>query len=153
GSPTKTEMVDDAKSRTQVAQLATGISVGLVLLFLTGPLQYLPNAVLATVVFVIGIKLIEFAGMREVWRLRRDECWIAAATAATVVGLGVEEGIGVAIVLSIILHVSRHYRPRDVVVSWDPSGHVHTVPAVPEARTEQGLVLYRFSVGIFFANA
>ena len=46
GSPTKTEMVDEAKSHTQVAQLTTAVVVAVVLLFLTKPLQYLPNAVL-----------------------------------------------------------------------------------------------------------
>ena len=61
GSPTKTEMVDEAKSHTQVAQLTTAVVVAIVLLFLTKPLQYLPNAVLAAVVFLIGLKLVEVA--------------------------------------------------------------------------------------------
>jgi sulfate permease, SulP family len=39
GSPTKTEMVDEAKSHTQVAQLTTAVVVAVVLLFLTKPLQ------------------------------------------------------------------------------------------------------------------
>ena len=50
-------MVDEAKSHTQVAQLTTAAVVAIVLLFLTKPLQYLPNAVLSAVVFLIGIKL------------------------------------------------------------------------------------------------
>ena len=61
-------MVDEAKSHTQVAQLTTAAVVAIVLLFLTKPLQYLPNAVLSAVVFLIGIKLIEIADMREIWR-------------------------------------------------------------------------------------
>src|SRR3954454_23773383 len=75
GSPTKTEMVDEAKSHTQVAQLTTAVVVGIVLLFLTKPLQYLPNAVLSAVVFLIGLKLVDIANMREILRLRRDEFW------------------------------------------------------------------------------
>src|SRR4029453_3772559 len=58
GSPTKTEMVDEAKSHTQVAQLTTGAVVAIVLLFLTKPLQYPQNGVLSSVVFLIGVKLI-----------------------------------------------------------------------------------------------
>ena len=54
GSPTKTEMVDSAGGRTQVAQLTAAAVVVVVLLFLTGPLAYMPNAVLASVVFLIG---------------------------------------------------------------------------------------------------
>src|SRR5215204_5781466 len=101
GSPTKTEMVDEANSRSQVAQLTTAAVVAVVLLFLTKPLQYLPNAVLSAVVFLIGLKLVDIANMREIWRLRKDEFWVAAITAAVVVGVGVEQGIVLAIVLSI----------------------------------------------------
>ena len=78
-------MVDEAKSHTQVAQLTTAAVVAIVLLFLTKPLQYLPNAVLSAVVFLIGLKLVDVANMREIWRLRRDEFWVAATTAAVVV--------------------------------------------------------------------
>src|SRR4030095_12234161 len=55
GSPTQTEMLDEANSHTQVAQLTTAVVVAIVLLFLTKPLQYMPNAVLSSVVFLIGL--------------------------------------------------------------------------------------------------
>ena len=153
GSPTKTAMVDGARSRTQVAQLTTAACVALVLLFLTEPLQYLPNAVLSAVVFLIGLKLVEIGNLREIWRLRKDEFWVAAATAAVVVGVGVEQGIVLALVLSLILHVKRHYVPADRVVSWDGDGRLRLSPPTPGTRSEPGLVVYRFAVGIFYANA
>ncbi len=153
GSPTKTEMVDEAKSRTQVAQLTAAVMVLIVLLFLTKPLQYLPNAVLSSVVFLIGIKLVDIKGMRAIWALRRDEFWVAALTATFVVCVGVEQGIVLAIVLSLLLHVRRHYAPRDAVVSWDDQGGIQRNEPVPGTVTEPGLVIYRFAVGIFYANA
>ena len=153
GSPTKTEMVDEAKSRTQLAQLTMAAVVAVVLLFLTKPLQYLPDAVLAAVVFLIGVKLIDVAGMKTIWRLRRDEFWIAGATTAVVVCVGVEQGIILAIVLSVVLHVRRHYLPADTVVSLDDEGRPRQVPAEPGAVSEPGLVIYRFGVGLFYANA
>src|SRR4051794_8886071 len=153
GSPTKTEMVDEAKSHTQVAQLTTAVVVAVVLLFLTKPLQYLPNAVLAAVVFLIGLKLVDIANMREIWGLRRDEFWVAAATAGVVVAVGVEQGIIVAIVLSLILHVRRHYIPRDGVVFWDAHGQFALKAPTPGTTSEPGLVVYRFGVGLFYANA
>jgi high affinity sulfate transporter 1 len=153
GSPTKTEMVDEAKSRTQVAQLTTAAVIALVLLFLTKPLQYLPNAVLSAVVFLIGLKLIDVADMRGIWRLRRDEFWVAAATAVVVVVVGVEQGIVLAIVLSLLLHVRRHYLPVDRVVGFDAKGRYTLEKPTPGAETEPGLVVYRFGVGLFYANA
>jgi sulfate permease, SulP family len=153
GSPTKTEMVDEAKSHTQVAQLTTAAVTAIVLIFLTKPLQYLPNCVLSSVVFLIGVKLIDIKGMREIFRLRRDEFYVALLTAITVIVVGVEEGIILAIVLSLILHVRRHYETVDTVVVLDTEGHLKASPPAPETRTEPGLVVYRFGAGIFYANA
>ena len=153
GSPTKTEMVDEAKSHTQVAQLTTAVVVAVVLLFLTKPLQYLPNAVLSSVVFLIGVKLIAVRGMRAIYGLRPDEFWVALVTAIVVVVLGVEQGILLAIVLSLIVHVKRHFTPHDAVVRFDEQGHVRLAEPTPGTVTEPGLVIYRFPVGIFYANA
>jgi high affinity sulfate transporter 1 len=153
GSPTKSKMAEEAKATSQIAMLAMAVTVAAVLLWLTKPLQYMPNAVLAAVVFVIGVKLIDLAGMREIYRLRRNEFWIAALTAAVVVGVGVKEGILLAIVLSVLLHVKRHYEPNDAVVSRDERGHVTLAPPEPGTVSEPGLVVYRFNVGLFYANA
>ena len=153
GSPTKTEMVDEAKSHTQVAQLTTAVVVAVVLLFLTRPLEYLPNAVLSSVVFLIGVKLIAIKGMRTIYGLTRDEFWVALLTAVVVIAVGVEQGIILAILLSLILHVQRHFTPHDAVVDWDDQGRFRLASPTPGAVTEPGLVIYRFGVGIFYANA
>jgi sulfate permease, SulP family len=153
GSPTKTKMAEEAKATSQVAMLAMAGMVAIVLLFLTKPLQYMPNAVLAAVVFVIGVKLIDIDHMKQIYRLRRDEFWIAAITAAVVVGVGVEQGVILAIVLSLLDHVRRHYDPHDSVVTRDDGGELTTAPSRPGAALEDGLVAYRFGVGLFYANA
>ena len=153
GSPTKTAMADEGGSHTQVAQLTTAVVVAVVLLFLTKPLQYLPNAVLAAVVFLIGLKLVDIPGLREILRLRKDEFVVAVITAVVVVVVGVEEGIILAIVLSLLLHVRRHYEPVDVVLAWDERRHVHSLPPGPGVTSEPGIVVYRFGAGVFYANA
>jgi MFS superfamily sulfate permease-like transporter len=109
--------------------------------------------VLSAVVFLIGLKLVDIAHMKEIWRLRKDEFWVAAITIVVVVCVGVEQGIVLAIVLSLILHVRRHYQPRDAVVAWGTDGAVALQPATPGTVTEPGLVIYRFGVGLFYANA
>ncbi|HEY1739531.1 MAG TPA: SulP family inorganic anion transporter [Acidimicrobiia bacterium] len=150
GSPTKTEMADEAGATSQVAMLAMAAAVAIVLLFLTKPLEYLPEAALSAVVFVVGVKLIDVAHMREIARLRRDEFVIAAITTAVVICVGVEQGILLAIVLSLLDHVRRHYDPRDSVLVG-PNREQHAV--APGLVTEPGLIVYRFGVGLFYANA
>lgn len=154
GSPTKTQMVDSAGGKSQVAQVTMAIVVGIVLLFLTAPLSYMPKAVLAAVVFLIGIELIDLKGMRRILSLRRDEFVVATLTAAVVVLVGVEQGIVIAIVASVVDHIRRSYRPPTRVLEPEPSGRGFTgTAAVPTARTEEGLVVYRFAAPLYYANA
>jgi MFS superfamily sulfate permease-like transporter len=135
GSPTKTAMVDQANSHTQVAQLTTAVMVAIVLLLLTRPLQYLPNAVLSSVVFLLGVRLIAVKAMRRIYRLRRDEFWVALVTAMVVVAVVVEQGIVLAIVLSLIAHIKRHVTPHNAVVRWDEQGHSSGWPSPRLARS------------------
>ncbi len=155
GSPTKTEMVDGAGGKSQIAQVTAGLIAVLVLLFLTGALAYMPNAVLAAVVLMIGLRLIDIAGMQSVARVRGGEFVVAALTAATVVVVGIEQAIILAIVLSVIEHLSHAYRPFDTTVSITPGGRLEATPVASGAiiQAAPGLVVYRFAAGLYYANA
>jgi len=153
GSPTKTQMVDEAGGRSQLAQLAAAATVLVVVAALTGLLDALPLAALASVVFLIGVDLVDVAGMRRIYAARRTEFAVAALTALTVVLLGVETGIAVAVVASIIDHLRHSYDPHNAVLVKSPAGHWRSAPVTAGARTAAGLVVYRFGSGLYFANA
>ncbi len=153
GSPTKTQVVDGAGGRSQLAQLSTSVVVLLVLAFATGPLQYLPIAALAAVVFLIGAELIDLPGMRRILAVRRDEFTVALITAAAVVVLGVQDGIVVAVIASTIDHLRHSYRPRSSVLVKSVAGHWRPAPVLPGARSAPGLVVYRFGSSLYYANA
>ena len=153
GSPTKTEMVDEAGGRSQLAHLTTAAVVLIVLLFLTRPLSFLPSAVLSAIVFMIGVKLVDVKGMRELFWLQRDEFWIALLTAATVVVFSVMYGIAVAVVLSLIDQVRHVYRPRTRVIVKDHGGHWCAMPAAADLLAAPGVIVYRFEANLFYANA
>ena len=153
GSPTQTQVADSAGGRSQLTQLTTSAAVLLVLLLLTGPLASLPVAALAAIVFLIAAGLIDVAGMRRILACRRLEFAIALLTAAAVVVLGVEEGIVLAVIASVIDHVRHTYHPFNSVLVKSPAGHWQPAPIMPGARTEQGLVIYRFGTSLYYANA
>jgi sulfate permease, SulP family len=153
GSPTKTQIVDDAGGRSQLASLTTSVLALVVLLVATGPLSYLPIPALAAVVFLIGAELIDLRGLHQVRMVRPAEFAVALLSAAAVVALGVQWGIGVAVVVSIIDHLSHSYRPRSSVLAKSPAGHWRQVPVQPGARSEPGLVIYRFGSSLYYANA
>jgi SulP family sulfate permease len=153
GSPTQTQVADSAGGRSQLAQLTTSAVVLIVLLLLTGPLASLPIAALAAIVFLIAAGLIDIVGMRRILACRRVEFAIALLTAAAVVMLGVEEGIVLAVVASIIDHLRHNYHPYSSVLMKSPAGHWQSAPVLPGARTEEGLVVYRFGASLYYANA
>jgi high affinity sulfate transporter 1 len=153
GSPTKTQMVDSAGGRSQLSLLFTTAIVLLVLLFLTGPLAYMPEAVLSAVVFLIGIDLIDIEGMKSIYAQRRSEFWVALITALMVVFVGVEQGIILAIVLSLIDHTRRGYRPKNVAIVPAESGQLRALPVASRAQALPGLLIYRFTHSMYYANA
>lgn len=153
GSPTKTEMVTSAGGRSQLAQLTTAVIVLLTILFLTGPLALMPEAVLSAVVFMIGIDLVDVRGMRKIFIQARSEFWIALATAAIVVFVGVEQGIVWAMALSLINHTRHGYRPKNQVIVRDEDGGWRIQPISRPAEFEPGLLIYRFSHSMYYANA
>ena len=153
GSPTQTAMAEQAGARSQFAQLVFAGVVVLVLLFLTGPLQYLPHCVLAGIVFTIAVGLIDVAGLRDIRRESPGEFWLAVVTAAMVTLVGVEQGILLAVALSLLRHVRHSYRPHTSVLAPDAAGRWLPTPARPGAQSEPGLVVYRFGADLFYANA
>jgi sulfate permease, SulP family len=153
GSPTKTEMIDSAGGRSQISSFVTAAIVLIVLLFLTGPLGYMPNAVLATVVFIIGVRLVDVRGMALIFRRRPWEFGVAFITAAIVVFVGVEQGIIAAIVLSIIIHLRHSYKPNDRLMGRTAAGRWKGAALSAGVEAAPGLLVYRFGASLYYANA
>jgi sulfate permease, SulP family len=153
GSPTQTAMMEVAGGQSQMAQMTTAIVVGLVLLFLTRPLEFLPTCVLGVLVFMVALRLIDLKALREIRTESPQEYALAIATAAVVVLVGVEQGIVLAMVVSLLRVVRHSYHPHTGVLVADSAGNWKLVPVAPGVVTEPGLVLYRFGAALFYANA
>ena len=152
GSPTKTQMVESAGGHSQLSQLTTSFIVLMVLLFLTAPLAYMPAAVLASVVFFIGVELVDIKGMRKIYGERPWEFWVALITAAVVVFAGVKQSILLAIVLSLVVHTRHGYRPNNMlIVQDDMQGWRMQQISAPE-QAVPGLMIYRFMHNMYYAN-
>ncbi len=153
GSPTKTEMLDEQKGRTQVANITMSLVALIVVLFLTGLLTNMPKAVLASIVFLIGVNLIDIMGLTNIRAGRFSEFVIATLTACVVFMVGVEQGIILAIVLSILELVRRQYKPKDFVLGIDDQGEPTYQPAAAGAESLPGLLVFRYGAELFYANA
>ena len=153
GSPSQTAMVESSGGRSQLAHVAAAAVVALVLLFLTRPLQYLPRCVLGAIVFIVAIRLVDLRGLAGIRRESPGEFLLAMTTAGVVVLWGVEQGIVLAMVLSLLRIVHHSYHPHTAVLTRGEGGLWQLNPVVPGAVTEPGLVIYRFGATLFYANA
>jgi sulfate permease, SulP family len=153
GSPTQTAMVEGAGAQSQCAQLATAAIVALVLLFLSRPLEYLPRCVLGALVFMIAIRMIKLNTILAMRRESPGEFGLALITAGVVVGVGVEQGILLAMILSLLRIVQHSYHPQTGVMVRTADKLWDLNPVAPGAITEPGLVMYRFEAELFYANA
>src|SRR5260370_34797227 len=113
----------------------------------------MPRALLAGVVFLIGGGLVDVKGMSRIFRLSPVEFVVAAITAVVVVFVGVEQGIVLAIVLSIIDHLRHSYKPFDAVMVPTPSGNWKPMPVEQGQQAAPGLVVYLFGAGLYYANS
>jgi MFS superfamily sulfate permease-like transporter len=152
GSPTKTQILDEQKGRTQLANLTMAAVVLLVTMFFTGLLADMPKAVLAGIVFLIGLDLIDITGLRMIYARRRSEFLIAVGTAVVVFAWGVEQGVILAVIGSILEIVRRQYKPKDFVLGVTGT-QPKFQPATPGAQSEPGLVVFRYDAELFYANA
>lgn len=153
GSPTKTQIVDSAGGRSQLAQIITAVITLIMLLFFTAPLAYIPEAVLSAVVFLIGVELIDARGLARIYAERPWEFWVALTTTVVVVIWGVEQGIILAAVLSLLVHTRHGYHPKNVVLVTSGKGYWSTLPVSSLAQMLPGLVVYRFTHGMYYANS
>ncbi len=74
-------------------------------------------------------------------------------TAAAVVGIGVEQGIPLAIALSLFRHVRHSYRPHTMILVEGDNRLWEAIPIAPGKQTEPGFIVYRFGADLFYANA
>jgi MFS superfamily sulfate permease-like transporter len=116
-------------------------------------LQFLPQCVLGAVVFTIAVRLIDLRALAAIRRESPGEFTLAAVTALFVVFVGVEQGIVLAMMLSLFRVVRHSYHPHTAVLQKNPNGLWILNPVTPGATTEPGLLVYRFGAPLFYANA
>jgi MFS superfamily sulfate permease-like transporter len=153
-SASRTAAMDSSGSRSQIPSLVGAIVVALVLLFFTKQLALLPSAALAGIVANAVLKLIEVGELKELFNVRRSEFWVAIVCLLSVLVLGPIHAVLIAFVLSMIDLLRRASKPATAVLVGVP-GKDRFVAAsrYPEASPTPGLLIYRFSSPLIFANA
>ena len=154
GADSRTAMGAAAGWRTQVTGLVAAASIALVLLFLTGPLRYVPIAALGAVLMFASFSLLHVNTLKEIWKFDRIAFGLAMTTMLGVVAVGAINGILIAVALALVRFVKQTARPRHEVLGIvDGLPGFHSIERHQEARTVLGLTLFRFNAPLTFFNA
>jgi high affinity sulfate transporter 1 len=154
GADSRTAMGAAAGGRTQVTGLVAAASIALVLLFLTGPLRYVPIAALGAVLVFASFSLFHVSTLREIWKVDRIAFGLAMTTMLGVVAVGAINGILIAVALALARFVKQTARPRaEVLGIVDDLPGFHSIERHPAARMLPGLTLFRFNAPLTFFNA
>jgi sulfate permease, SulP family len=153
-SPPNTAIATASGSRSQLANIMAAVLVLLVALVATAPLADLPEAMLAATLVFIATKLFRVGELRTILRFDRLEFALAAIALLVVALVGIEQGVAVAIVLSLADRTHRTARPQDAVLGREP-GTDHWIPCDIGLPTEQlpGILVYLVYAPLWYGNA
>ena len=151
-SPSRAAAMDSLGSRSQLPSLVAAGAVALVLLFFADAMAFLPNAALAGIVANAVMSLIDIKGLRQLYRMRRAEFWIAMVCLFSVLVLGPLRAIIIAFLLTAIDVVRRASRPHTSVLQEAADGS-YLSPGTGNDLTAPALIVYRFGAPLYFANA
>ena len=153
-SGSRTAVAEQTGAKTQLTGVVGAAAIVLMLVLAPGLLKNLPNPTLAAVVIAASISLADIPGTVRLWRQRRVECLLSLVAFLGVALLGVLEGIGVAVALSILNVFRRAWWPYETTLGRLPGkpGY-HDRQLYPEGQELPGLTIFRFDAPLFFANA
>lgn len=141
-----------AGAKTTIASIVCAAGVLVTLLFLTPYFYYLPLAVLGAIVVMSVVSMIELEQVERCWRVNKTDAYSLIATFLTVLVFGIEIGISVGILGSVILVVYRASHPHMAVVGRvGNSEHFRNIKR-HQVQTDQEILAIRVDESIYFSN-
>ncbi|WP_144186764.1 SulP family inorganic anion transporter [Elioraea rosea] len=154
GADSRTAVADAAGGRTQMTGLVAAAAIALVLLLLTEPLRFVPVAALAAVLVRASLSLLDIDTLRRLARFSRFEFALCLLATAGVIWVGAIQAILVAIVLALLNFVRLMARPRvELLGEVEGLPGFHSISRHRAARTEPGMIIFRFNAPLVFFNA
>ncbi len=153
GADSRTAVNDDSGGKTQLVSIIAAAIIGVIALFLTAPLEFIPSAALGIVLIIASVHLLD---LKAVWQLKlkdKQAFYLASATLFAVLFIGVIPGITLAVLLGLFQFIRTVMRPSDTILGVDIKGVVRSLDETDKAKAVQGVFIYRFNSPLTYFNA
>lgn len=153
GGFSRTAVNDQAGAKTGMASIISALLIVTTLLFLTPLFYFLPKAILASVIMVAVFGLIDIKEPIHLWRADRSDFWMLVITFIATLGLGIEQGIGVGVILSLAMIIFETTRPHIAQLGKVPGTHFYrNRERFGQVEIRKDLLIVRFDAQLYFAN-
>lgn len=153
GGFSRTAVNDQSGAKTGMSSIISALLIVLTLLFLTPLFYYLPKAILASVIMVAVFGLIDYKEAKHLWHANRSDFWMLIVTFVATLALGIEQGIGIGVILSLAMIIFRTTRPHVAVLGKVPDTHFYrNVERFEQVEARKDLLIVRFDAQLYFAN-
>jgi len=142
-------------AKTLLSSLFSVALVVITLLFLTPIFQYLPNAILASIIMVSVFSLIDLKYAKSLWNNRRDEFIILIITFLSTLFISITVGILIGVLCSLLLMVYRTSNPHFAVLGniKNTDYYKNIRRFGDEVQVREDLLIVRFDAQLYFGNA
>ncbi|MAD99123.1 MAG: sodium-independent anion transporter [Proteobacteria bacterium] len=137
-------------ARTPLAAIfAGGLLVGIVMV--AAPYaNYLPNAAMAGILFLVAWGLIDFQQILQIWKMSRSEFMVLAVTFLSTLTLSLEFAILLGVMVSLFVYLSRTSHPEIRSRMPDPSHPTRQFSSNPDLPECPQLKIIRIDGSLFF---
>ena len=153
-SPPRTAVVSETGGRSQVAGIAAVAIVIALLVFGASLLHRIPNAALGGVLLFVALRIIRFRQIATIYRQSLGEFLLILLTAAAIIVLPIEQGVGLGIALSLLHGIWSATQARVQVFERVPGTSIWW-PSSSNLPGEQepGIIVAGFQAPLSFLNA
>jgi high affinity sulfate transporter 1 len=154
GGLSQSAVNDAAGARTPLALLLCSVTLALCLMFFTGLLTNLPKAVLAAIVFAAVYRLVDIPALLRMWKISRIDFYAAATALASVLLLGILQGVLLAALASIFLLLVRASQPNVAFLGRLPgTGRYSDIARHEGVEPLAGVIAFRPETSLLYINA
>ena len=153
GTPSRTQAAHNAGMRSQLVNVVSGGLIALLLISGGNLFHYLPHAALAAIVCMLGLQLVHFRELRNLWAVRHEEFIVALIALVCTVLFGVQLGVLIAVIVSLMERLRRQYHPHDEVLLRDGVLSEWAAERLGDIKQlPRDVLVYEFDESLFFEN-